>query len=187
MKTKLFTKALGATALLAITSLTAFAHPDPRTSARATHAPELVGGPWLNTKDGKPLTLESRKGKVTLVAFWTFGCYNCKNNFAPYARILKKYRSKGIELISVHTPETQTEHKFDEVASHVKSNHIEYPVLIDNSETNWNRWNVNVWPSLYVVDQKGNIYYHWFGELNYNDGGGEAKIGEILDDLLSHN
>jgi hypothetical protein len=36
-------------------------------------APELTGGPWINTEDEKPLTLASRKGKVTVVEFWTFG------------------------------------------------------------------------------------------------------------------
>ena len=36
-------------------------------------APEMVGGPWINTADDKPITLASRKGKVTVVEFWTFG------------------------------------------------------------------------------------------------------------------
>ena len=35
--------------------------------------PELVGGPWLNTPGNAPITLASRKGKVTIVEFWTFG------------------------------------------------------------------------------------------------------------------
>ncbi len=35
--------------------------------------PELVGGPWLNTPQNKPIKLTSRKGKVTVVEFWTFG------------------------------------------------------------------------------------------------------------------
>ena len=37
------------------------------------HAPELVGGPWLNTANKQPIKLASRKGKVTVVEFWTFG------------------------------------------------------------------------------------------------------------------
>ena len=36
-------------------------------------APELVGGPWLNTPKNTPIKLASRKGKVTIVEFWTFG------------------------------------------------------------------------------------------------------------------
>ena len=36
-------------------------------------APELVGGAWLNTPKNAPIRLASRKGKVTVVEFWTFG------------------------------------------------------------------------------------------------------------------
>jgi hypothetical protein len=36
-------------------------------------APDLVGSSWLNTAGGKPITLASRKGKVTVVEFWTYG------------------------------------------------------------------------------------------------------------------
>ncbi|MBI3721469.1 MAG: hypothetical protein HY248_02860 [Fimbriimonas ginsengisoli] len=35
--------------------------------------PELVGGTWLNTPKGAPIKLADRKGKVTIVEFWTFG------------------------------------------------------------------------------------------------------------------
>lgn len=36
-------------------------------------APELVGGPWINTPKNAPIKLASRQGKVTVVEFWTFG------------------------------------------------------------------------------------------------------------------
>lgn len=36
-------------------------------------APELVGGPWINTPGNKPVTLASRRGKVVILHFWTFG------------------------------------------------------------------------------------------------------------------
>ena len=36
-------------------------------------APELVGGAWMNTPKNKPIRLAERKGKVTVVEFWTFG------------------------------------------------------------------------------------------------------------------
>ncbi len=36
-------------------------------------APELVGGPWLNAPGNKPVTMASRRGKVVVLHFWTFG------------------------------------------------------------------------------------------------------------------
>lgn len=43
-------------------------------------APKLTGDPWINTSGGKPINLASRKGKVTVVEFWTFACINCRHN-----------------------------------------------------------------------------------------------------------
>jgi hypothetical protein len=36
-------------------------------------APELVGGPWLNTAKGAPLKLADQRGKVVILHVWTFG------------------------------------------------------------------------------------------------------------------
>ena len=58
-------------------------------------APELSGGQWLNTTDHKPLTLAERKGKVTLVEFWTFACSNCQANLPSYARLYEKIQAAG--------------------------------------------------------------------------------------------
>jgi hypothetical protein len=33
-------------------------------------APEIVGGPWINSD---PLTLGALRGRVVLIDFWTFG------------------------------------------------------------------------------------------------------------------
>jgi hypothetical protein len=33
-------------------------------------APEIAGGPWINSE---PLTLEKLRGRVLLVEFWTYG------------------------------------------------------------------------------------------------------------------
>jgi hypothetical protein len=35
--------------------------------------PALTGGTWLNTPGGKAVSLASRRGKVTVLHFWTFG------------------------------------------------------------------------------------------------------------------
>ena len=36
-------------------------------------APELTGARWLNSDGEQPVTLASRRGKVTVLHFWTFG------------------------------------------------------------------------------------------------------------------
>ena len=58
----------------------AAAGPTASTGTGGAPAPELVGNAWLNLTNGDRLSLASRKGKVTVVHFWTFDCINCKHN-----------------------------------------------------------------------------------------------------------
>jgi thiol-disulfide isomerase/thioredoxin len=179
------TVAILATAALAAAVCWA-AQEKPAKAANPDQAPELVGGPWLNTKDGKPVTFASRKGKPTLVAYWTFACSNCHANIPAYARLLAKYRPKGVEMISIHTPELKIERDVEEVKKHLAKYKIDYPVVIDNDNVNWNRWHVQVWPTLYVVDGNGIVKCRWVGELGWNGAKGEEEIGKVLDGLLAN-
>ncbi|RYG48211.1 redoxin domain-containing protein [bacterium] len=186
MKTPLVLFGIGLTSMLLLASAFVFANQEP--AAKKPHpdqAPELTGGPWLNTENGKPVTFESRKGRPTLVAFWTFACSNCQANIAPYARLLAKYRPKGVEMISVHTPEIEVERNPEEVKRHLAKFKIDYPVLIDNDHANWNRWKLKWWPTLYVLGGNGIVIRRWEGELNWNGAKGEAEVARLLDRLLA--
>ena len=53
-------------------TLTSWLLSPPRGEAFTTGkvAPEISGGPWINSQ---PLTLSDLKGRVVLVEFWTWG------------------------------------------------------------------------------------------------------------------
>ncbi len=147
-------------------------------------APELVGGPWINIADGKAINLADRRGKVTIVEFWTFGCGNCRANLPSYANWQKQFADKDVVVIGVHTPETSSERLTSNVVRNVKQLGITYPILLDQDHKNWNRWQVDAWPTAYLVDKQGRIRYRWVGELNYRNAGGEAKLGQLVEQLL---
>ena len=147
-------------------------------------APELVGDSWFNVPKGLKLSLASRKGKVTIVHFWTFGCINCKRNLAAYDRWWKRFADKGVVVIGVHTPETEAERDPANVAKKVKELGISYPVLLDTDHQNWKRWQQRMWPTVYLIDKKGRARHVWEGELEYQHAGGEAKMTKLILDLL---
>jgi thiol-disulfide isomerase/thioredoxin len=147
-------------------------------------APELVGNNWINAPDGQPLRLAARRGKVTVVEFWTFGCVNCRHNLPAYARWHKQFSSREVLVIGVHTPETDTERLDSNVGKAVKQLGIEYPILLDNQYANWQRWNQHFWPTVYLVDKQGRIRYRWEGELSYGNSGGEAKMAALIEELV---
>ena len=147
-------------------------------------APDFVGGPWLNTPGDEPISLASRRGKVTIVHFWTYGCYNCQNNLAAYGRWHKRFAGRDVVIVGVHTPETSSERVSSNVIKHVKEFKIEYPVLFDQSETNWRRWQQRYWPTIYLIDRNSKVRFRWIGELNYGGKQGEAKMVQLVEDLL---
>ncbi len=146
-------------------------------------APEFAGDRWINS--AKPISLAGRKGKVTVVHFWTFGCINCKHNLDAYNRWFHNFRERDVTVIGIHTPEFETERVTANVEKHVKQFGIEYPVLVDNEYRNWRLWDQQVWPAVYVVDKRGMVRFHWDGELNYRGAGGEQKIASIIEQLLT--
>ena len=147
-------------------------------------APELTGDSWLNLPKGSTLSLASRKGKVTIVHFWTFGCINCKRNLPAYDRWWKRFATNGVVVIGIHTPESEAERDPANVAKRVKELGIAYPVLLDPDRQNWNRWQQRWWPAIYLIDKQGRVRYVWECELEYQKADGEAKMTQLIVDLL---
>ena len=66
-------------------------------------APNFVGiDNWLNSA---PLNITDLRGKVVLIDFWTYGCYNCVNTLPHVTRLYDTYKDKGFVVVGVHTPE----------------------------------------------------------------------------------
>jgi len=139
-------------------------------------APSLHGAvEWLNSP---PLTTESLRGKVVLVDFWTYSCINCVRTI-PYVRAwAEKYKDQGLVVIGVHAPEFAFEKKIDNVRQAVGEFKITYPVAIDNDYKIWRAFENSYWPAHYLIDAKGQIRYHHFGEGNYR------QTEQAIQDLL---
>jgi cytochrome c biogenesis protein CcdA/thiol-disulfide isomerase/thioredoxin len=139
--------------------------------------PPLTGAvEWLNSP---PLTVESLKGKVVFVDFWTYSCINCLRAI-PYVRAwAEKYKDQGLVVIGVHAPEFAFERNPDNVKKAVKDLQISYPVAIDNNYAIWRAFHNEYWPAHYFIDAKGQIRHHHFGEGDY------AESEHVIQQLLA--
>jgi cytochrome c biogenesis protein CcdA/thiol-disulfide isomerase/thioredoxin len=119
---------------------------------------------WINSR---PLSLPALHGKVVLVDFWTYSCINCLRTL-PYLKAWDtRYRSKGLVILGVHTPEFAFEHDLGNVRAAVRRLGVRYPVALDNSYGTWKAYSNNYWPADYLVDQAGRVRDVHFGEGNY--------------------
>jgi len=138
-------------------------------------APELTAGDWINSQ---PLELKDLRGRVVLIDFWTFGCYNCRNTLPFVKRWDDRYREKGFTVIGVHSPEFAEERKVENLRREVASLGIRYPVVTDNDYQTWGAYNVEAWPTIFLIDKQGRIRWMHVGEGDYDEA--ERMIQELL-------
>jgi thiol-disulfide isomerase/thioredoxin len=152
-------------------------------SAAALHdygaAPELAGlDAWFNSE---PLTLAGLRGKVVLVDFWTFGCINCLRTLPYVNKWAEAYRSQGLVVVGVHTPEFPFERSASSLQAAMKRFGVKHPVAQDNRYATWQAWSNQYWPAAYLVDAHGRVRYKHFGEGEYDRT--EAAIRTLLADV----
>lgn len=136
----------------------------------------IVGGIWFNSE---PLSLNSLKGKVVLVDFWTYSCINCQRTL-PYLRDWwSKYQDKGLVIIGIHAPEFEFEKDPENVRKAISDFKLTYPIVQDNDFSTWRAYNNRYWPAKYFIDKEGYIRYTHFGEGEYD------KSEQVIQELLN--
>lgn len=142
---------------------------------KAIAAPEFAKGNWINSD---PLTLNKLRGRVVVVEFWTFGCFNCRNTVPSVKEWDAKYRDRGLTIVGVHTPETESEYRLENVRKEVPALGIKYPVVTDNDYTTWKAYGVEAWPTIAVLDKQGRVRWLHVGEGRYEET--ESVIKRLL-------
>lgn len=143
-----------------------FGTSDEYESSESTTAPALAHGDWINSE---PLSLEDLRGRVVLVEFWTFGCINCRNTLPFVKSWHDRYRDKGLTVIGVHSPEFAEERIVENLRRQVVSLEINYPVVSDNDYRTWNAYDVQAWPTMFLLDKRGRIRWKHVGEGDYDE------------------
>src|SRR3989344_2581397 len=143
-------------------------------------APDFIGiSRWINSE---PLKVESLKGKIVLVDFWTYTCINCIRTL-PYLKDWDaKYRDKGLVIVGVHTPEFEFEKDYNNVLKAVNDNSIKYAVAQDNYYATWQSYQNRYWPHKFLIDIYGRVRYDHIGEGGYEET--EQMIQELLKERM---
>jgi thiol-disulfide isomerase/thioredoxin len=138
-------------------------------------APELDGGvAWLNTAG--PLSLKKDlKGKIVILDFWTLCCINCIHIQPDLARLEKKYANELV-VIGVHSPKFENEKDTNSIRKAILRYQLEHPVVNDAEHKIWDRYEIDAWPTLVLIDPEGNFVGIASGEGNY----------EVLDKVIAN-
>ena len=139
---------------------------------RSRQAAALDGGvAWINTS--KPLDLKQLHGKFVLLDFWCFCCINCMH-IIPELKQLEHEWPNNLVVVGVHSAKFDAEQDSKNITDAVLRYEIEHPVVNDAQQAIWNRYEVQSWPTLVLIDPEGYVLFQ---------SGGEVKA-EALDRLL---
>ena len=130
---------------------------------------------WVNSD---PLTMESLRGKVVLIDFWTYTCINCIRTIPFLQTWHERYADEGLVIIGVHTPEFEFEKDYGNVVDATIDMGVAWPVVQDNNFSVWRSYNNRFWPAKYLIDASGEIRFRHFGEGRYAET--EQEIRALL-------
>lgn len=133
------------------------------------HPPLVEIDGWLQSEVE---SLEELRGKVVVVEFWTFGCYNCKNRIPHTQELYERYGDRGLEIVGIHSPEFKYEEDVNNIIEAMKDLGVTWPVVLDRRRRTFWEWQTGgraYWPRTYVLDPLGRVRFDHIGEGKYRE------------------
>jgi len=126
--------------------------------------------------DGSTLTTADLKGKVALVNFWATTCTTCVHEMPSMMDTYRQFKDKGLETVAVamsYDPPAW-------VLNYAKTRQLPFKVALDNTGEIAKAWgDVQLTPTTYVVDKRGQIVKRYVGEPDF------GALHQLLDQLLA--
>ena len=127
------------------------------------HAPEIVGGAWLNVPEA--LSMAALRGRVVVLHFFTGSCVSCQRVVGEL-RALQSWSGGDVVVIGVRTARFDAERPLAALRSSVERLGITHPVVDDPDAATWDRYGVRSWPTVVIVDADGYVVGSASGEGN---------------------
>lgn len=173
--------AIAAAVVLAVLALAAAGSDPARGAEPAPGFTHAEARDWINSP---PLELARLRGRVVLVDFWTFECWNCYRSFPWLRGLERRFAGEPFTVVGVHSPEFSHERDRARVAEKVEEFGLEHPVMIDNDFSYWKAMRNRYWPTFYVIDKRGRLRGHFIGEIHAGDANARA-IESLVERLLA--
>jgi len=126
--------------------------------------------------DGSKQTTADFKGRVTLVNFWATSCTTCVSEMPQIAATYDKYRSKGFNTVAVAMSYDPPNY----VIHYSQTRKLPFAVALDPNGDVAKAWgDVQLTPTSYLVNKRGEIVKRYVGEPNF------AELHQRIEQLLA--
>ena len=129
----------------------------------------------LENLQGKKVALSDYKGQVVLLNFWASWCPPCVHEMPSMARLNDQLSGQPFEILAVNLAEPKAA-----IQAFTKAHPVNFPILLDESGSAVQSWQVFAYPSTYLIDKKGQIRYALFGGTEWDEAHHVEKIKALL-------
>ena len=100
------------------------------------------------------IKLSSLKGNVVYVDYWASWCPPCRKSFPWMNKMHSKYEAQGLKIIGISLDSTRK--KADKFLSKMPAL---FSIVYDHEGKTADDYEVQVMPTSYLIDRKGNLIY----------------------------
>src|SRR5690625_1689980 len=119
---------------------------------------------FLLTKlDGEEVRLSDYRGQPVIINFWATWCPPCRAEMPDFQEL---YESEDVEILAVNL--TESEQSEEGVQDFIDELGLTFPVPMDGDTIVSQMYEVQAYPTSYMVDSEGKIQFVARGAINYN-------------------
>jgi thiol-disulfide isomerase/thioredoxin len=126
-------------------------------SQKKSQAPQLT----FSSLQNQLITPQTLNNKVVLITFWATSCPACIEEMPLLIKTQQRFAKQGFEIIAVAM-------QYDPpnfVLNYVKKNHLPFIVTLDSMGTIAKAYGVNLTPTSFLINRKGQIVKKLVGKL----------------------
>jgi thiol-disulfide isomerase/thioredoxin len=123
----------------------------------------------LQQFDGRPFSSEELKGKNYLLYFWFSGCPPCVRISPHLVELQRRFANRNFTVVAVNADRfLELDTTDQQREAYIKKEGFDFPVLHLDKKMQQDYGNVNVYPTLFLVDSRGVIrkYYVSYQSLD---------------------
>lgn len=117
--------------------------------------------------DGKPVKLDSFKGKVTIVDVWGTWCPPCRMEIPHFVALRDNYKDKGLEIVGINYERAPKGKEKDLIEPFVKETGINYTLVLGDDKTQEQIPDFSGYPTTLFLDREGKVRYKHTGYAPY--------------------
>lgn len=150
----------------------------PTGGAPAGRAPAISGAALyaLEFKDleGSTQSLGRFQGKWTVVNFWATWCAPCVAEMPSLERLHRRMGPDLLQIVGVNFQENAAR-----IEPFVQRLRLTFPIVRDHDGGLRKAWQVNVFPSTFVISPQGRVAYVVTGEIDWDDPTVESRLRSL--------